>query len=320
MSWNARSTACSNGWSRSWRRERHAEPARRPADGALMGLPTAATRLIALLGDPVEHSLSPRFQTAAFRAAGVDGIYLALRCRPGELTGLLRGIALAGGGGNVTVPYKERVLSILDRTTGVVDRTGACNTFWPEAGEIHGDNTDVAGIREAVRALIGPVAGARVLLLGAGGAASAALVALVDGRADAVDVLNRTPARAEALRERIDAAGRRVRVLADARGLGREGYDLVVNATTLGLTPDDPLPLDLAMLRRAGAALDVVVARDSTAWVRHARALGVPAADGLEMLIHQGAAAFERWWGRAAPVDAMRAAVERGGEGDPGEG
>ncbi|MFW6079405.1 MAG: shikimate dehydrogenase [Gemmatimonadota bacterium] len=273
-------------------------------------LPTGTTRLFALLGDPVAHSLSPRFQTAGFRAAGVDGVYLSLRCGPGQLTGLLRGIALAGGGGNVTVPYKERAVSLLDRATPVVERTGACNTFWLEGGRVHGDNTDVAGFREAVRSLVGPVAGARVLLLGAGGAARAALVALVDGRADAIDVLNRTRSRAETLRDRVDRQGRRVRVLDDGGRLGREGYDLIVNATALGLAADDPLPLDLRGVHRVGAALDIVVGENgATAWTRHAESLEIAAADGLEMLLHQGAAAFERWWGAEAPLDAMRAAV-----------
>jgi shikimate dehydrogenase len=132
-------------------------------------LPTAATRLIVLLGDPVAHSLSPAMQNAAFRAAGVDGVYVALRCDAEHLPGLLRGIAAAGGAGNVTVPHKQRVAALVDTRTAAVERTGACNTFWAEDGRVCGDNTDVEGFRAAVRALVGAPAGRRGLRLGARG-------------------------------------------------------------------------------------------------------------------------------------------------------
>src|SRR5690606_22243888 len=113
-------------------------------------LPTSATRLIALLGNPVAHSISPIFQNAAFRHAGVDGVYLALRCEGAAVPGLLRGIALAGGGGNVTVPHKEVAAEAVDEPTEAVRRTGACNTFWSEGDRIRGDNTDVVGSARAI--------------------------------------------------------------------------------------------------------------------------------------------------------------------------
>lgn len=268
-----------------------------------------ATRLIALLGNPVAHSLSPRFQNAAFRAAGVDAVYLALRCGAEEVPGLIRGIALAGGGGNVTVPHKEVAARAVERTTEAVARTGACNTYWSEAGVVCGDNTDVAGVAEAVRALLGaPPTGARVLLLGAGGAARAALVALLDARADQVVVLNRTVDRARALQQAV-AGGGGVSLATSAAELVRERFDLVINSTSLGLHAEDPLPLPLDGGPAISAGLDLVYARGSTAWVRELRARGVPAADGMEMLLHQGAAAFQRWWPLPAPLEAMRAAL-----------
>ncbi|HEV2149011.1 MAG TPA: hypothetical protein VGR37_16515, partial [Longimicrobiaceae bacterium] len=116
--------------------------------------PSAATRLVALLGSPVSHSLSPTLQNAAFRAAGVDAVYVALQCGSGELPGLLRGIARAGGAGNVTVPHKEASALLLERRTGAVERTGACNCFWLEEGQVCGDNTDVAGFAGAAKALL----------------------------------------------------------------------------------------------------------------------------------------------------------------------
>ncbi|HET9982103.1 MAG TPA: shikimate dehydrogenase [Longimicrobiales bacterium] len=270
---------------------------------------TAATRLVALLGDPVAHSLSPRIQNAAFRAAGVDGVYVGLRCDAEHAPALLRAIARSGGAGNVTVPHKQLAARTIEAPTPAVERTGACNTFWLEDGRIHGDNTDVAGFVAAARALVGPLVGARVLLLGAGGAARAVLCALLDARADSVLVLNRSTARAEELRAAFDASGRRVQVAADADILRREGFDLVVNATSLGLHETDADPVDLRRILRVGAVLDLVYAPGGTAWVRHARELGLTVSDGLEMLLHQGAAAFERWWRQPAPVDTMRAAL-----------
>jgi shikimate dehydrogenase len=268
------------------------------------------TRLIALLGDPVAHSLSPRFQNAAIRAAGLAAVYLALRCDSDHLPGLLRGIAAAGGAGNVTLPHKERAAQLVERTTDAVDRTRACNTFWVEGGRLHGDNTDVEGFAASARALIGAPAGARVLVLGAGGVARAAVLALLRGRADAVHVLNRNPDRARTLCDDLDPAGRRLAVLEHPDRLRREGYDLIVNATPAGLQPDDDLPLDFDRPVRIGAVLDLAYRRDATAWVRSARARGIPAADGTDMLVHQGAAAFRRWFRMDPDLAAMRRALD----------
>lgn len=271
--------------------------------------PTSTTRLVALLGDPVAHSLSPVIQNAAFRHAGVDGVYLALRCGVADAPGLLRALARAGGAGNVTVPHKQLAAACLDRRTAAVERTDACNTFWAEDGAVVGDNTDVAGFAAAVRMLIGAPAGARVLMLGAGGAARAAVLALLDAGADEILLLNRTPARAEALRDAFDAQRRRLRVAAPGAVPRAVEFDLLVNATPLGLRGDDPLPMDPADGPRIRAILDLAYGPGGTPLVRRARDLGIPAADGREMLLHQGAAAFARWWGREAPIDAMRAAL-----------
>jgi shikimate dehydrogenase len=265
---------------------------------------------VALLGDPVSHSLSPRFQNAALRAAGIDAVYLALRCDADRFDGLFRGIAAAGGAGNVTLPHKTRAAARVEVATGAVERTGACNTFWSVDGRVHGDNTDVEGFARAARALIGPPAGARVLVLGAGGAARAVVLALMEERADGIHLLNRTPGRARAVAEALDPSGRKVLVIEGGpRGVAREGYDLVVNATSLGMAEDDPLPLDLDGPARVGAVLDLVYREGGTSWVAAARSRDLPASDGLEMLIQQGAASFRRWFGTDPDTDAMRAAV-----------
>lgn len=279
---------------------------------------TSETRLFCLLGEPVEHSLSPVFQNAAFREAGVDAVYVALRCSDEDLPGVIRALSRAGGGGNVTLPHKERAANVVDAPTEAVRRTGACNTFWGRGDRIHGDNTDVEGFRRALLHFLGePPGGHRVLLLGAGGAARATLVALLDEEVDEVLILNRTVERARTVARRI--GGARVRVAEASADIEGEPFDLVINATPLGLDPDDPLPLDLEAPSRVGAVMDLVYGGASTEdaetrLVREARRLGIPSTDGARMLVRQGAVSFERWWNREAPVRAMGRALGVGRE------
>jgi shikimate dehydrogenase len=275
-----------------------------------MRTPTARTRVFAVLGDPVAHSLSPLIQNAAFLAAGVDGTYVGLRARASEVAGLARGLALAGGGGNVTLPHKQQALKAADDLTAIARRTGVANTFWSEGGRVVADNTDVQGFRHALEALWpGAPAGLRVLLLGAGGAARAVACGLLDGGAGEVTLLNRTPGRAVALAASL--GDRRMVVASDPAAVRDSAPDLVVNATRLGLDPADALPVALEALGGTGAVLDVVYTADGegTPLVKVARGLDIPAQDGREMLLRQGAAAFERWWQVEAPLEAMRAAL-----------
>ncbi|MEZ4414757.1 MAG: shikimate dehydrogenase [Gemmatimonadota bacterium] len=264
---------------------------------------TSRTRVYALLGDPVAHSSSPVMQNAAFRAAGKDAVYVALRSDELGFAPLLRGIALAGGGGNVTLPHKERAARVIDEATEDVRRTGACNTFWLQDGRVHGDNTDVEGFRRALDlAFPGSRVGWRVLLLGAGGAARAVLVALLDEGVEHVTLHNRTVERARSVARRI--GGERVRVAESAESFSGDRFDLVVNSTSLGLRPSDALPLSIRQLREVGAVIDLLYGTE-TPLVAEARGAGIPVADGRGMLLHQGAVAFERWWSEPAPLEAM---------------
>ena len=268
----------------------------------------ADTRVFTLLGDPVSHSLSPALQNAAFAAAAVNAVYVALRCAAGTAPGLLRAIALAGGGGNITIPHKTSVIHALDSRTGAVDATGACNTFWLEDGRVCGDNTDVEAFAAAARTLVQSLDHTRVLLMGAGGAARAVLHALLQHGAASIDVVNRTSARARELATFFDPHGRCIRVR-DRHDVAGHTYDLMVNATAVGMADGATHVVDPAVLAGCGAVLDLVYRHGGTALVHRARERGIPAADGLDMLVAQGALAFTRWFGRAAPVDAMRAAV-----------
>jgi shikimate dehydrogenase len=270
----------------------------------------AGTRLFALLGDPVAHSFSPLLHNAAFRAAHLNAVYVALRCNREDITGLMRALARAGGGGNITVPHKQTAATALERPAPTVQATGACNVFWLEHERVHGDNTDVAGFLAAAERLTGSLRDVRALVLGAGGGARAAVYALLERGAAHIDVWSRTPASARALVQRLDPEQRTTHTVAALARLEARSVDLVVNATPLGLALDDPLPFDLSILRDVDAVLDMVYRPGGTAFTQHAAALGIRAADGGEMLLAQGAAAFECWFRQSAPRDAMRAAFE----------
>ena len=263
----------------------------------------ARTRLLAVIGDPVEHSLSPVMHNAACRALGLDAVYVALRCSPEAVPGLLAACAAVGGAGNVTVPYKEAAERCLTRKTDLCARVGACNTFWSEHGQLVGDNTDVAGVIASLRQL-GAEGAAHWLLIGTGGAARAVAVAAALVRAT-VHVLSRDAGRAAQFAEWARSRG------TDAHlARGDLTPDVAINATPLGLKEADPLPLDTPRTQGLRAALDLVYAPGETRWVRALRAAGVTAHDGREMLVHQGAAAFGHFFpGAHAPMEVMRAAV-----------
>lgn len=268
-------------------------------------------RAFGLLGTPVAHSVSPAIHRAAFDALGFDATYEAVEVGAEGLPEAVRAWA-ARGGGNVTLPHKERAAALLDRRFEAVIATGACNCFWGDGGgALAGDNTDVGGILAAAAELLGEdgLTGRRVLLLGAGGAARAALAACLRAGAAAVHVRNRTIGRARRMVAEVAPEGAAVEILEAGRAI-EPGYDLAINATSLGLEPDDPPPPGAAAC--AGAALDLVYAAGETRWVRDARAEGIPALDGLSALVGQAALSLRRWFpGVEPPLAAMRRAAER---------
>lgn len=270
--------------------------------------PTERPGRLVLLGHPVHHSLSPRFQGAALRAADIALAYEALDVPPPALPDVLERLVAVRGAGNVTIPHKEAVAARCAALTPVARRTGAVNTFWTAHGALVGDNTDVHGVRAVVdRWFPHGLAGVRCAVLGAGGAAAAVLVALVDAGADAVTVWSRTAARAEALARRVGVPVH----LAPGADAAVRGAALVVNATPVGLAGTE-VPVAPEALAPGARVFDAVYRAGGTAWVRTCRARGHVAVDGLPMLIAQGAAAFTRWFGVAPDLSAMWEAV--GGE------
>jgi shikimate dehydrogenase len=256
---------------------------------------------LVLIGHPVAHSASPRFQNAALRAAGIPLIYETLDVPPGALEAMMAGLAQENAAGNVTIPHKEAVAERCAVLTPLAERCGAVNVFWHARGELHGDNTDVGGADVVMAALLqGRPADARVALIGAGGAAAAVLCALEGWSGARVRIYNRSRPRAERLAARFRGFAVAASSIADAI---RDSM-LVVNATSIGMS-DAEFPVPLEELPPDSAVFDLVYRPEETAWVRAAREAGHRAADGEGMLLEQGALAFERWFGRAPDRGAM---------------
>ncbi len=261
-----------------------------------------------LIGDPVAHSLSPVMHRAGFAALGIQAVY-DLQKVPAQRADLveaaMRGLASTGGG-NVTVPHKAAAARALDEPTEVVTTLGACNCFWQtENGTLAGDNTDVFGIHQALANRLADRRPGRILILGAGGAAAAA--GLAAGTLGAIEVLicNRTADRANVLTKTLKRADIPASV-ASSPPAGE--YDVVINATSLGLQPSDPLPLNFDQVAPL-LVLDLVYSRQRTAWINAADARKIDWIDGREVLLHQGAACYPLWFDRKAPMQEMRSAL-----------
>jgi shikimate dehydrogenase len=259
-----------------------------------------STRVFALLGDPVSHSLSPAMQNAAFRALGLRAVYVPLRCARSDVAPLIQALVRAGGGGNITIPHKEAAAAAVDRRVDAAEDVGASNVFWGEDGAVVGGNTDVEGLLRALEPLAPPEG--PWLIAGTGGGARAAAVAAKRCGAR-VAVSSRSPDRAREYTRWIEERG--------VGSAAAEECRVVINATPLGLRADDPLPLPPDAAPAAQVAFDMVYRTGETPWVRAMRRRRLRAADGRSMLVAQGAGALERWFpGVAAPTEIMRAAVD----------
>ncbi|HWC39398.1 MAG TPA: shikimate dehydrogenase [Acidimicrobiales bacterium] len=280
--------------------------------------PTGSTRLAGVIGDPVRHSLSPVLHNAAFSALGLDWAYLALPVPAGRAREALVGAAVLGVEGlSVTMPHKTAVAEALERCSPTAARLRAVNTVVRRHDELQGESTDGQGFIDALRSEPGlDPAGHRCLIVGAGGAARAVVLALSQAGAREVVVVNRTPERGRAAAALAGAAGR----------LGRpaevETMDLVVNATPVGMSNDDPgepaaAPLlDANRLGPGQVLVDLVYHPTTTPLVELARRRGASAVNGVGMLVHQAALAFTLWTGEDAPLAAMRDAVTDVLQGD----
>jgi shikimate dehydrogenase len=268
-----------------------------------MPILTGHARLAGVLGWPVAHSRSPRLHGVWLERHGVDGAYLPLPVRPERFADAVRALADLGfRGANVTIPHKEAAFSACDAVDAAARRAGAVNTLVFRDGGIEGSNTDGFGFLESLRAALPPgwtAAEGPAVVLGAGGSARAVAAALLDAGCPRLTLVNRTPARAEALAR---VLGGPVAV-ADRAPL--RDAALLVNATSLGMQGQPPLDLDLAPLPPGAVVADIVYVPLETPLLARARARGnLRAVPGLGMLLHQARPGFEAWFGVAPAVDA----------------
>jgi shikimate dehydrogenase len=272
---------------------------------------TGKTRLAGILGWPVAHSRSPRLHGFWLARHGIDGAYVPLPVEPANFATAIRALAALGfRGANVTLPHKEAAFAACDIVEDQARRIGAVNTLvFHEDGRIEGWNTDGWGFIESLREqapAFRPEAGPAVIL-GAGGGARAVAHALLSAGCTALTLVNRSPARAEALARELSNHGAAIEVAATPP---LENAALLVNTTSQGMQGQPPLQIDLAPLPATAVVADIVYVPLETPLLAAARARGLAAVDGLGMLLHQGRRGFQAWFGEMPVVDAeLRAFV-----------
>jgi len=276
--------------------------------------PTGRTKVCGIIGDPIEHTMSPVMHNAAFKNRGVDYVYLAFWVKKEELGKAIEGMrALDIRGLNITIPHKVTVIPFLDELDPLADKIGAVNTIVNDNGVLRGYNTDATGFLHALRERGVEPEGKSVVILGAGGASRAISFILAE-RGSSLVILNRTWDKAKICADRISETFQRK---ATALKLNRENLaaalsqaDILVNATSIGMSPNiNETPVTSNLLKSGLVVFDIVYNPIKTRLRREAEAAGATVISGLDMLVWQGALAFEKWTGLKAPVELMREKV-----------
>lgn len=268
---------------------------------------TGAARLAGIMGWPIAHSRSPLLHGFWLNKTGIDGAYLPLPVHPADIERALRALPILGFRGcNLTIPHKEAALAVADRVDSLARRIGAVNTIVVAAdGSLDASNTDIYGFRENLHAgapqwsaSSGPA-----VVLGAGGSSRAVVAGLCDEGVAEIRIVNRTRARAEAVADALATATTRISIHSwHEAPAALEGAGLLVNTTSLGMSGQPPLDLDLSPLPRTAPVADIVYVPLETGLLAAARRRGNPVVDGLGMLLHQGRPGFEAWFGAKVQV------------------
>jgi len=272
------------------------------------------TRICGIIGDPIEHTVSPVMHNVAFKNKGVDYLYLPFRVKREELGKAIEGMrALNIRGLNVTIPHKVAVIQFLDELDHLADRIGAVNTIVNDDGVLTGYNTDATGFLQALLGKGIEPKGKKVVILGAGGASRAISFILAE-RGSSLFLLNRTWDKAKACADRISEIFQ-----SEATALKLDGEnlaaalskaDILINATSVGMSPDiNETPVTSNLLKPSLVVFDIVYNPIKTRLQREAEAVGATTISGLDMLVWQGALAFEKWTGLKAPIGVMREKV-----------
>jgi len=278
---------------------------------------TGKTKIVGVIGDPVEHSRSPQMHNAAFVELGMDYVYVPFHVRPEALRPAIEGFKAIGVVGiNVTLPHKQSVIPCLDTISREAELIGAVNTLIFKDGKIVGDNTDAPGFLQAMReAGFDVPRGASAVVLGAGGSARAIVVALALAGLGSIVIANRTVSKAVALAAdlsektgvRIEGMG-----LEDARLPNTVGASpLIVNTASASMDASHPLLIRPEWLDSQSILYDIIYTPPETRLMRAAAEKGCHTIGGLGMLVHQGAIAFEKWTKITPPVETMRKALQQ---------
>lgn len=275
---------------------------------------TSKTRLLGVIGHPIEHSLSPKMQNAGFAASGLDYAYVALDVSPDRLPEAVAGLASLGFKGfNVTMPHKEKIIPLLDEVDETARISGAVNTVDIRDGVLKGTNTDGAGFTQACYEAGVSLDGKKTLLLGSGGAGAAVAGAMLGEGVRELVIANRTASRAGDLKTKLEKTATGAKI--QARALENleetvEWADVIVNATYLGMKEEDQLPLPVEGLGPGKTVCDIVYRRGKdTKLSRRARDAGAGVVTGGRMLLHQGVEAQRIWTGEEPNVRAMSDAI-----------
>lgn len=262
----------------------------------------------AVIGCPVEHSLSPVMHNAGYKAAGINAEYERLLIQPESLGQAVKELKSGGySGWNVTFPFKEQIIPYLDKVTEQAQRIGAVNTVKVDAGSLIGYNTDGEGFVKSVENNGFNLRGKKVIILGAGGAAKAIAFSLISRKAEIV-ILNRTPSKAEKLAEILTSAGGKASWGSFQPGGWLSEAELLIQTTSIGLR-DEEFPFSLRGINPAALVIDLIYNPPVTKFLREAKRYGCKVMNGLEMLLYQGVLAWEIWFDQEAPVAAMKNAL-----------
>lgn len=263
----------------------------------------------AVIGDPIEHSLSPWMHNAGYEALGIDAEYQRFHVEPSHLAEAVEGLCVLGfSGWNVTLPHKSTIIPLLDTLTAEARRAGAVNTVKIQDGHRIGHNTDGDGFVRSVEGELNGFKGKKAVLLGAGGASKGIALALA-AQGMEVHILNRTVEKAEILVQMLQREGATATSGVFAPGDWLEDVDLLVQTTSAGLH-SEAFPFSVKGISEQALVVDIIFNPSETAFLQDAKKQGCRTLNGLGMLLYQGAYAWEFWLGGQAPVEAMRQALE----------